>query len=165
MPSKKETTPVPIERAKRAESTHNNLASTLKTARNIMRKDKGLNGDLDRLPMLTWLMFLKFLDDLEANREIEAQLSGDKYTPLISSPHRWRDWALNTILTGDELLSFINSDEIENPFIASKEKIPGLFSYLRNLTSSSTEDTRKDVIATVFKGTDNRKMGIFYAML
>ena len=30
-----------------------------------MRKDKGLNGDLDRLPMLTWIMFLKFLDDME----------------------------------------------------------------------------------------------------
>ena len=31
-----------------------------------MRKDKGLNGDLDRLPMLTWVMFLKFLDDGES---------------------------------------------------------------------------------------------------
>jgi type I restriction enzyme M protein len=30
-----------------------------------MRKNKGLNGDLDRLPMLTWIMFLKFLDDME----------------------------------------------------------------------------------------------------
>jgi type I restriction enzyme M protein len=33
-----------------------------------MRKDKGLNGDLDRLPMLTWIMFLRFLDDLELQR-------------------------------------------------------------------------------------------------
>ena len=37
-----------------------------------MRKDKGLNGDLDRLPMLTWIMFLKFLDDMEQIREQEA---------------------------------------------------------------------------------------------
>ena len=44
------------------------LGSLLKSARDIMRKDKGLNGDLDRLPLLTWIMFLKFLDDLEAQR-------------------------------------------------------------------------------------------------
>jgi type I restriction enzyme M protein len=156
MPNKNKVQQETIETGMKSEAGSGNLASTLKTARNIMRKDKGLNGDLDRLPMLTWLMFLKFLDDLEANREIEAQLSGDKYTPLISSPHRWRDWAINAILTGDELLAFINSDEIENPFANSESKIPGLFSYLRNLSSSTEDDTRKDVIATVFKGTDNR---------
>lgn len=37
-----------------------------------MRKDKGLNGDLDRLPMLTWIMFLKFLDDMEQIAEQEV---------------------------------------------------------------------------------------------
>src|SRR5258707_1103407 len=50
------------------------LGSLIKSARDIMRKDKGLNGDLDRLPLLTWIMFLKFLDDLEQQREDEAQL-------------------------------------------------------------------------------------------
>ena len=40
-----------------------------------MRKDKGLNGDLDRLPMLTWIMFLKFLDDLERLPRDEATRS------------------------------------------------------------------------------------------
>ena len=44
------------------------LGSLIQSARKIMRKDKGLNGDLDRLPLLTWIMFLKFLDDLEAQR-------------------------------------------------------------------------------------------------
>ena len=144
MPNKNMVEQETIEASKKSDSGSSNLASTLKTARNIMRKDKGLNGDLDRLPMLTWLMFLKFLDDLEANREIEAQLSGEKYTPLISSPHRWRDWAVNAILTGDELLEFINSDEIDNPFANSKSEIPGLFSYLRNLSSSTEDDTRKE---------------------
>lgn len=46
-------------------TTAQQLSSLVKSARDIMRKDKGLNGDLDRLPMLTWIMFLKFLDDLE----------------------------------------------------------------------------------------------------
>ena len=52
------------------------LGSLIKSARDIMRKDKGLNGDLDRLPMLTWIMFLKFLDDMEHIREEEAVSSG-----------------------------------------------------------------------------------------
>ena len=58
-----------------------------------MRKDKGLNGDLDRLPMLTWIMFLKFLDDIEAIREADAKIAGKRYTPSIEEPYRWRDWA------------------------------------------------------------------------
>src|SRR5262245_38280156 len=52
-----------------APTTAQSLGSLLKSARDIMRKDKGLNGDLDRLPLLTWIMFLKFLDDLELQRE------------------------------------------------------------------------------------------------
>ena len=52
-----------------AATTAQALGSLLKSARDIMRKDKGLNGDLDRLPLLTWIMFLKFLDDLEAQRQ------------------------------------------------------------------------------------------------
>ncbi len=46
-------------------TTAQSLGALLKPARDIMRKDMDLNGDLDRLPMLTWIMFLKFLDDLE----------------------------------------------------------------------------------------------------
>ena len=53
-------------------TTAQSLGSLIKSARDIMRKDKGLNGDLDRLPMLTWIMFLKFLDDMEQVREAEA---------------------------------------------------------------------------------------------
>ena len=42
--------------APRAQTTAQRLDSIIKSARRIMRKDKGLNGDLDRLPMLTWIM-------------------------------------------------------------------------------------------------------------
>ena len=55
-------------------TTAQQLGSLIKSARDIMRKDKGLNGDVDRLPLLTWVMFLKFLDDLEAVHEEEAEL-------------------------------------------------------------------------------------------
>ena len=125
----------------------------MKSARDIMRKDKGLNGDLDRLPLLTWIMFLKFLDDLESQREEEAALAGKKFRPAIEAPYRWRDWASNPQgVTGDELLSFINQDEARLP---DGRKGLGLFAYLRQLTSSNGDD-RRDVIATVFRGVDNR---------
>ena len=62
------------------QTTAQQLGSLIKTARDIMRKDKGLNGDLDRLPMLTWIMFLKFLDDLEKLVEAGAKLAGKQYT-------------------------------------------------------------------------------------
>ncbi|MFT2093866.1 type I restriction-modification system subunit M [Acidiphilium multivorum] len=134
-------------------TTSQMLGSLLKSARDIMRKDKGLNGDLDRLPLLTWIMFLKFLDDLEQQREEETALSGKKFKAAIEAPYRWRDWAADPQgVTGDELLSFINSDEAVR---ADGTKGPGLFAYLRSL-SSSNGDNRRDVIATVFKGVDNR---------
>lgn len=118
-----------------------------------MRKDKGLNGDLDRLPLLTWIMFLKFLDDLELEREAEAALAGTAFKPALDSPYRWRDWATNEGgITGDELLAFINQDETIRP---DGTRGAGLFAYLRNLSSSEGDD-RRDVIATVFRGVDNR---------
>jgi type I restriction enzyme M protein len=136
-----------------APTTAQSLGSLLKSARDIMRKDKGLNGDLDRLPLLTWIMFLKFLDDLEIQREQEAKLAGKRFRAAVEPPYRWRDWAANPQgVTGDELLTFINQDECRRP---DGKKGPGLFAYLRTLTSSNGDD-RRDVIATVFKGVDNR---------
>jgi len=119
----------------------------------MMRKDKGLNGDLDRLPLLTWIMFLKFLDDLELQRKEEATLSGKKFRPAIEAPYRWRDWASNPQgMTGNELLAFINQDETVRP---DGSRGLGLFAYLRQLTSANGDD-RRDVIGTVFRGVDNR---------
>jgi type I restriction enzyme M protein len=134
-------------------TTGQTLGSLLKSARDIMRKDKGLNGDLDRLPLLTWIMFLKFMDDLEQQREEEAKLGGNQFRAAIEAPYRWRDWAADPQgITGDELLSFINQDEARRP---DGKKGAGLFAYLRAL-SSSNGDNRRDVIATVFRGVDNR---------
>lgn len=139
--------------AKPALTTAQALGALLKSARDIMRKDKGLNGDLDRLPLLTWIMFLKFLDDLERQREAEATLAGTRFRPAIEPPYRWRDWAANPQgITGDELLAFINGEETVRP---DGTRGPGLFAYLRALTSENGDD-RRDVIATVFRGVDNR---------
>jgi len=140
-------------KSKQPLTTTQQLGSLIKSSRDIMRKDKGLSGDLDRLPMLTWIMFLKFLDDLERMREQEAVMAGKKFRQTINPPYRWRDWAAKEDgITGDELIAFINSEEAMRP---DGKKGPGLFAYLRGLQSSNGAD-RRDVIATVFKGTINR---------
>jgi type I restriction enzyme M protein len=134
-------------------TTTQQLGSLIKSARDIMRKDKGLNGDLDRLPMITWIMFLKFLDDMEFIRKQEAAMANKRFRPAIESPYRWRDWAAKPEgITGDELISFVNNEEAVRP---DGTKGPGLFTYLRNLEGANGGD-RRDVIATVFKGTVNR---------
>ncbi len=117
-----------------------------------MRKDKGMNGDGDRLPMLTWIMFLKFLDDNENLQETQASLKNKKYKAAIAEPYRWRDWAKDKNLTGDDLLSFINNEKVK---LADGNERTGLLYYLRGL-QSETGTERKDVIATVFKGVTNR---------
>ncbi|WP_373479232.1 type I restriction-modification system subunit M N-terminal domain-containing protein [Geminocystis sp.] len=76
-------------------TTAQKLGSVIKSARDIMRKDKGLSGELDRLPQLTWIMFLKLLDDVEKVREVEAELEEKEYKAPIKLPYRWRDWAGN----------------------------------------------------------------------
>jgi type I restriction enzyme M protein len=134
-------------------STAQQLASVIKSARDIMRKDKGLSGELDRLPMLTWIMFLKFLDDAEHLRETEATLEGKRLVPAIEPPYRWRDWAAKPEgVTGDELIAFINQDEAVRP---DGTRGAGLFASLRSLQGADGGD-RRDVIAAVFRGTVNR---------
>jgi type I restriction enzyme M protein len=129
------------------------LGSLIKSCRDIMRKDKGLTTDLDRLPMITWVMFLKFLDDMEQIREAEATLAGKRFRPAIEPPYRWRDWASRPDgITGDALIGFINNDEATRP---DGTKGPGLFAYLRSLQGANGGD-RRDVIRTVFQGTLNR---------
>ena len=92
------------------------LSAAIKTARDIMRKDAGLSTDVDRIPQLSWILFLKCFDDLEQRR----LLLGGKHRDVIEAPDRWRDWAANEDQgrTGDELLGWVNSE---------------LFPYLRGL--------------------------------
>ena len=119
-----------------------------------MRKDKGLSTDLDRLPMLTWIMFLKLLDDMERVEEVNAELARTEHQPVIDPPYRWRDWAAKPDgLTGSDLLAFLTNDEAEGP---DGTKGPGLFAYLQQLRGGSDGARRRDVIATVFQGFSNR---------
>lgn len=123
------------------QNTRTQLSSLIKSARDIMRKDAGLNGDLDRLPQLSWLLFLKCYDDLEMRREEDAIVARKAYKPVIPEGLRWRDWASdeNKGTTGEALLKFVNN-----------ELLPGL----RELTGSD----EKLKIAELFKETYNRML-------
>ncbi len=132
------TPPAPTTKSK-GKSPQAKLASVIKSARDAMRKDAGLNGDLDRIPQLAWLLFLKAFDDLEQNREVTEK----NYRPAIDEPHRWRSWAADPDgPTGETLLSFVNGD---------------LLPYLRGLSGTGSQDPR-DVLAAVFKETHNRML-------
>ena len=123
-------------------TTAQRLGSMIKSAHDIMRKDKGMNGELDRLPQFTWILFLKLLDDAEKVREQEAFLEGTSYKPLIEYPYRWRDWAADDRgMSGDDLLKFINNDEVT---LRDGTKSPGLFAYLRSLQSATGRDRKKE---------------------
>jgi type I restriction enzyme M protein len=123
------------ERTTRAE-----LSAVIDRARKIMRKDAGLSGDLDRIPQLAWILFLKAFDDLESRREVTER----NFHAAIQAPYRWRDWASDPVSgrTGDDLVRFVNDD---------------LLPYLRGLRGTSERDSR-DVLAAVFKETFNRML-------
>lgn len=122
-----------------SETPQAKLASAIKVARDAMRKDAGLNGDLDRIPQLAWILFLKAFDGVEQDREVtEAD-----YRPAIEAPFRWRDWASDPDgRTGEALLNFVNAE---------------LLPYLRGLSGTHEHDPR-DVLAAVFRETNNRML-------
>ncbi len=84
----------------------------------VLRKDAGCGSELDYTEQTSWLLFLKYLDALEHDKETEASLAGKPYTHILDKPYRWESWAApkgkddkidhNTSLTGDDLLSFVN---------------------------------------------------------
>lgn len=115
------------------------LASAIKSVRDTMRKDAGLNGDLDRLPQLSWLLFLKAFDDLEASREI---IEGKRFRPAIDEEYRWRTWAgdKDTRRTGPALIEFVDGV---------------LLPYLKRLSGTGSHDPR-DLISSVFQDLYNR---------
>lgn len=114
------------------------LRSIIKSARDLMRKDAGLNTDVDRIPQLAWMLFLKCFDDFEKKRSALDK----NYKEAIQKPYRWRDWAgdENKGNTGADLLKFVNDD---------------LFPTLANLRGGEGYEQR-DVISSIFKELNNR---------
>lgn len=91
------------------ENVFNNIDRALRT-------EQGVASELDYAEQTSWLLFLKYLDDLEATRADKAELEGTGYTPIIEEEFRWRTWAAPIVdgkidqnaMTGDDLILFVN---------------------------------------------------------
>ena len=89
------------------------LATLIKRLQDVMRKDPGVDGDVQRLNQFVWMIFLKIFDYKEEENELD-----DNYKPVIPEGYRWRDWAnplkddgtpdVKNQLTGDDLIKYVD---------------------------------------------------------
>jgi type I restriction enzyme M protein len=66
---------------------------TFKNIDDVLWKEAGCTTELDYTEQTSWILFLKYLDDLEQSRAMEAELVGKPYTRIIGDEHRWSKWA------------------------------------------------------------------------
>jgi len=99
----------------------------------ILWKDAGASSELDYIEQTSWLLFLRYLDDMEKDKAMEAELEGKMYSFILDEAYRWEKWAVpktadgkvdhNRALTGDDLKDFVNLK---------------LFPYLKGFTQRAT---------------------------
>ena len=119
-----------------------NVGAVISNIRNIMRQDRGISGDAQRLEQLGWMLFLKIMDD----KDQELEVIKDNYVSVIPEKFQWRNWAKDPEgITGDELINFIDSNELTNK---------GLFPTLREL-KSTINPKRAMIVKEVFDGSNN----------
>lgn len=92
-----------------------------------LRAEEGTASELDYVEQTSWVLFLKYLDDLENERADLAELAGRDYAPILDAAHQWKCWAApktpdgafdhNAALAGDDLIGFVNTDLF--PYLAS----------------------------------------------
>ncbi|MBX3164886.1 MAG: N-6 DNA methylase [Bacteroidetes bacterium] len=125
---------------------------TFKNIDDILHKDAGCGSELDYVEQTSWILFLKYLDDLEKDRATAAELTGKTYTPIIEKKFQWTVWAMpkskdgklnhHTALTGDDLSDFVNNK---------------LFPYLKKFkTNAESADTIEYKIGEIFSELKNR---------
>lgn len=100
----------------------------------IMFQEPGCNSELDYAEQSSWMLFLKYLDDLEIERSLEAQMTGEPFKPLFEEQFRWSDWAtpktadgkpdLDKTRIGTDLVDFVNNS---------------LMPYLRGFAETATD--------------------------
>ena len=125
---------------------------TFKNIDDVLWKEAGCSSELDYTEQTSWMLFLKYLDDLEGERVIEAELVGKQYTFIIDEKHHWSRWAApkredgsfdhDKALTGDDLIEYVNDE---------------LFPYLKGFKQrASSPDTIEYKIGEIFSEIKNK---------
>ncbi len=115
---------------------------TFKNLDDIMFQEPGCNTELDYVEQSSWMLFLKYLDDQEEQRAVEAQLTGEPYDFLFQKRFRWGTWALDDTLIGADLIEFVNA---------------ALMPYLRGFKQTATSpDTVEYKIGEIFTEVRNK---------
>ena len=93
---------------------------TFKNIDNALWSEAGCTTELDYTEQSSWILFIKYLDDLERDRAIKAELEGKPYARIIDKKHQWSVWAVpkkkdgtpdrDKAMTGDDLVEFVNND-------------------------------------------------------
>lgn len=113
----------------------------------ILRTDDGISGAVHYTEVLSWVLYLKFLNDKEKVAKDQAELNGDEYHPLLKKEFRWSTWTdPKKGPTGPELIDFIGRNNDESP---------GLIQYLSSLKGYKDGDPR-NVVSEIFKNVQNR---------
>jgi len=114
-----------------------NVRTTVKSIQDIMRQDVGVDGDAQRISQLTWLFFLKIIDD----QDQELEITRDDYHSPIPERFQWRNWAADPEgITGQAMLDFVNDD---------------LFPALKGLQITGKPGDRRRVVRDVFEDAYN----------
>ena len=112
------------------------LNNFVKSIRNIMRNDAGINGDAQRIEQIAWMLFLKVYDE----KENDWEFNDDNYVSFIPEECRWRNWAkddgVGSALTADALLDFVNNR---------------LFPSLKQLEITPDTPVRSAIVRTTFE--------------
>ncbi len=125
---------------------------TFKNIDDVLWKEAGCTTELDYTEQTSWMLFLKYLDDLEQERAMEAELVGKPYEFIIDEKHRWSSWAApkkadgsfdhDNALTGDDLIDYVNRE---------------LFPYLQGFKQRATSpDTIEYKIGEIFGEIKNK---------
>lgn len=125
---------------------------TFKNIDDILHKDAGCGSELDYVEQTSWVLFLKYLDDLEKDKATAAELSGKTYTNIIAKEFQWTVWAApkdkdgkldhHKALTGDDLKDFVDLK---------------LFPYLKKFKADAeSADTIEYKIGEIFSELKNR---------
>ena len=107
---------------------------TFRNLDDVLRQEAGCTTELDYTEQTSWMLFLKYLDDLEQERAMEAELVGKPYEFLLDESHRWASWAApkkqdgsfdhDRALTGDDLIDYVN-DKLFPYLTGFKERASG----------------------------------------